>query len=88
VQLHCVYDIDAGKGMERDAQVFGHCFCRGIIVKLEEEHPLGLSLMVIGELLGAVVAFAVRALSHQLVGREAAKTRACSSGGGCGGGRR
>jgi hypothetical protein len=76
------------RGVEGDAQVRGHYFCLGIIVKLKEEHPLGLALVVVGELLGIVVAFVICALSHKLVGREVVKAGMCSGRGGCRGGRR
>jgi hypothetical protein len=59
VQLHRVADVDAGEGMEGDAQILCHVLFIHVIVELDQEHPLGDALVVGGVFLWAVIALPV-----------------------------
>jgi hypothetical protein len=72
VQLHRVDDVDADQCVEGDAQLVSHCLRLSTIIEQRRNTPLDLHLWSAENL--EVVAFVVHAISHQLIGREAAKT--------------
>jgi hypothetical protein len=59
VQLHRVADVDAGEGVEGDAQILRYVLLIHVSVELYQKHPLGGALVVNGLFLRVVIALPV-----------------------------